>query len=59
MGYTTGVSRVLVERPNGYRLLGRHRSRWDDNIKIDMQEVEWGGMDCIALAQDRNSWQAL
>ena len=39
--------------------LGRPRRRWEDNIKIDLQEVECGGMDWIELAQDRDSWQAL
>jgi len=48
----------LVDRPNGYRLLGRHRCRWENNIKIDMHEMEWGGMDWTALARDRNRWQA-
>ena len=43
----------------GKRPLGRPRSRWDDNIKMDLQEVGCGGMDCIELAQDRDRWQAL
>ena len=37
-----GVYRVLVGRPEGKRPLGRHRRRWEDNIKIDLQEVGWG-----------------
>jgi hypothetical protein len=39
--------------------LGRSRRRWEDNIKIDLQEVGCGGMDWIDLAQDRNRWRAL
>ena len=45
-----GVYRVLVGKPEGKRLLGRLRRRWDDNIKMDLQEVGCGGMDCIDLA---------
>jgi len=45
--------------PEGMRPLGRPRSRWDDNIKMDLQGVGCGGMDCIELAQDRDSWRAL
>ena len=45
-----GVYRVLVEKPEGKRLLGRPRRRWKDNIKMDYQEVECGGMDWIELA---------
>jgi hypothetical protein len=41
----------------GARPLGRPSLRWDDKIKMDLQEVEWGGMDRIALAQDRNRWR--
>jgi hypothetical protein len=37
---------------------GRPRRRWEDNIKIDLQEVGWGGMDWINLAQDRDRWRA-
>jgi len=44
---------VLVGKPEGKRSLGRPRRRWDDNIKMDIQEVECGGMDWIELDQDR------
>jgi hypothetical protein len=47
--------RVLVVKPEGKRPLGRPRHRWEDNIKMDLQEVGCGGMDCIELAQDRES----
>ena len=43
----------------GNRPLGRPRHKWEDNIKMDLQEVGCGGMDCINLAQDRDRWQAL
>jgi hypothetical protein len=46
-------------KPEGKRPLGRHRSRWEDNIKVDLKEVGCGGMDCIELAQDRYRWRAL
>jgi hypothetical protein len=42
MGERRGVYRVLVGNPNGKRPLERLRSRWEDNIKMDLQEVEWG-----------------
>jgi hypothetical protein len=45
--------------PQGKRLLGRPRLRWEDNIKRDLQEVGIGGMDWIELAQDRDRWRAL
>jgi len=54
-----GVYRVLVGIPEGKRPLGRPRRRWEDNIKMDLQEVGSGGTDWIELAQDRESWQAL
>jgi len=54
-----GVYRVWVVKPEGKRPLGRPRHRWIDNIKMDLHEVECGGMDCIELAQDRDSWRAL
>jgi hypothetical protein len=43
----------------GRRPLGRPRRRWEDNIKMDLREVGWGGMDCINVAQDRDRWRAL
>ena len=46
-------------KPEGKRPLGRHRRRWEDNIKVDLQEVGCGGMDWIDLAQDRDGWRAL
>jgi len=48
-----GACRVLVGSPKGKGPLGRPRRRWEDNNKIDVQEVEWGGMGWIGLAQDR------
>ena len=59
MGEGRGVYRVLVGKPEGKTPLGRPRYRWEDNIKMDLQEVGCGGMDWIELAQDRDSWQAL
>jgi hypothetical protein len=51
-----GAYRALVGKPEGRRPLGRPRRRWEDNIKMDLREVGWGGMDWISLAQDRNRW---
>jgi hypothetical protein len=59
MGEDRGVYRVLVGKPEGKRPLGRRRHRWEDNIKMDLQEVGGGGGDWIELAQDRNKWRAL
>jgi len=54
MGESKGVYRVLVGKSEGKRPLGRPRLRWEDNIKMDLQEVGCGGMDWISLAQDGN-----
>jgi hypothetical protein len=54
-----GVGRVLVRKPEDKRPLGRRRRRWDDNIKIGLQEVGCGGMDWIDPAQDREGWRAV
>jgi hypothetical protein len=53
------LNKFFVGKPEGKRPLGRHRCRWEDNIKIDLQEVGCGGMDWIGLAQDRDRWRAL
>jgi len=58
-GERLGVYRVLVGKTEGKRPLGRARRRWEDNIKMDLEEVGCGGMDWIDLAQDRDSWRAL
>jgi len=54
MGERRGVYRVLLGKPGGKRQLGRPRRRWEDNIKMDIQEVGCGVMDWIELAQDRD-----
>jgi hypothetical protein len=54
-----GVYRFLVGKPEGKIPLGRPRCRWEDNIKMDVQEVGCVGMDWIELAQDRDRWWAL
>jgi hypothetical protein len=59
MGERRGVYKVLAEKPEGKRALGRLRLRWEDNIKMDLQEVGCGGMDWIELAQDRDRWRTL
>jgi hypothetical protein len=54
------VHRLLVGKPEGKRQVGRSRHRWEDNIKMDLQEVGGGGHgDWMELAQDRDRWQAL
>jgi len=59
MAERRGVYKVLIGQPEGKRPLGRHRCRWEDNIKMDLQEVGCGGMDLIGLAQDGDKWRAL
>jgi hypothetical protein len=59
MGEERGVHRVLVGKPEGKRPLGRPRRRWDDNMKMDLQEVGLGCGDLIGLAQDRDRWRSL
>jgi hypothetical protein len=53
------VYRVLVGKPEGKRPLGRSRRRWEDNIRVDFQEVGCGGMDWIRLAQVRGRWREI
>jgi hypothetical protein len=50
---------VLVGKPEGKKPLGRPRRRWEDNIKMDLQEVEGGRGDWMGVAQDRDRWRAL
>jgi hypothetical protein len=51
--------RLLVGKPEGKRPLGRPRRRWVDNIKMNLLEIGWGGVDWIGLTQDRDKWRAL
>ena len=59
MGERKGVYRVLVGKPEGKRPLGRPRRRWENNIKMDLQEVGGCCGDWMELAQDRDRWRAL
>jgi len=59
MGERRGVYRVLVGKPERNRLLGRPRRRWEDNVKMDLQEVGCVIVDGIKLVQDRDRWRAL
>ena len=59
MGEGRGVQRVLVGKPEGKKPLGRPRRRWEDNIKMDLQEVGGGSEDWMELAQDMDRWRAL
>jgi hypothetical protein len=59
VGETRNAYRILVGKPEGKRPLGRPRHRWVDNIKMDLREIGWDGMDWIELAQDRDQWRAL
>ena len=59
MGEDRGMHRVLVGKSEGKRSLGRPRHRWEDNIKMDLQEVGRGRGDWMELAEDRDRWRAL
>jgi hypothetical protein len=58
IGEGRGVYRVFVGNLEGKRPLGRPRRRWEDNIKMDFQEVGCEGLECIVLAQDMDRWRA-
>jgi hypothetical protein len=51
--------KILVGKPEGKRPLGRPRHRWEDNIKMDLREIEWEGVEWIHMVQDREQWCAL
>jgi hypothetical protein len=55
MGETRNAYRILVGKPEGKRPLGRPKRRWVDNIKMDLREIGWAGVDWIELAQDRRT----
>jgi hypothetical protein len=59
MGEIRNTYRILVGKPEGKRPLGRPRLRWVHNIKMDLREIGWDGVDWIELAQDRDQWRAL
>jgi hypothetical protein len=59
IGERRGVYRILMENPEGKRPFGGPRHRWEDSIKMDLQEVGCGGMDRTDLAQDRDRWWSL
>jgi hypothetical protein len=59
MGAKRNAYRILVGKAEGKRPQGRPRHKWEDNIRMDLREIGWGGMDWIDLAQDRDQWRAL
>jgi hypothetical protein len=59
MGEKRNAYRIFVAKPEGKGPLGRPRRRWEDNIRMDLREIRWCGMDWIDLAQDRDQWRAL
>jgi hypothetical protein len=59
MGEKRNTYRILVGKPEGKRSLGIPRRKWEDNIKMYLREIGWGGMDCIELAPNRDQWKAL
>jgi hypothetical protein len=59
MGEMRNAYKMMVGNPEGKTLLGRPRRRWEENIKIYLRQIEFGGMDWIHIAQDRDQWRAV
>jgi predicted CoA-binding protein len=59
MGKRRNAYRILMVNPGGKRPLGTPRRRWVDNIKMDLREIGWDGIDWIEVVQDRDQWRAL
>jgi hypothetical protein len=59
IGEKRHARKILVGKPEGKRPLEIPRRRWEDNIKMDLREIRWGGWDWIDLVQDRDQWRAL
>jgi hypothetical protein len=53
------IIEYFIGEPEGKRPLGRTRRRWEDNVRTDLKEIEWEGMDWMHLAQGRDQWQAV
>jgi hypothetical protein len=58
-GKKRNACKVLIGKPEGGRPLGRHRRRWENNIKMNLIEIRWDGVDWIQVAQDRDTWRAV
>jgi hypothetical protein len=58
-GAKRNAFRILVGNPEGTRPLGRPRCTWLDNIKMDLREIGWDGVDWVDLGEDRDQWRAL
>jgi hypothetical protein len=58
-GAKRNACKILIGKSERWRPLERPGRRWVDNVKVDVREIEWGGMDWIDLAQDRDLWRAL
>jgi hypothetical protein len=59
MGDKRNAYEILVGKPEGKRPWGRRRRRWVDDIKMDLREIGWDGMDWVDVAQNRDQWKAL
>jgi hypothetical protein len=59
MGDKRNAYRILVGKPEGKRPLGKPRRMWEDNIRMDLREIGWSGIDWIDLAQDKDQWKAV